>query len=264
MPAMRMLTGFVTAPSSTFTAATMASGDSLTISNTELNNPVYLINVWGDHQTAGNIRIRSPKLHDINQGIRLFNVASEVQPLMPWGMKQMMYPQDTLELMLTGSATSGDIETACLLLWYANLPGQNARLMRWSEIMNRIQNLFTVENTLALGTAGGYSGEEGITAEFDFGKANTDYALLGYQVSVECAAIGYRGSDLGGFRVGGPGNELYKKMTGNWFKDLSTMLDLPTIPVFNWSNKGSILIDGVQDENGADTTVTSLFAELRA
>jgi hypothetical protein len=264
MPAMRLLTGFVTAPSTTFTAATMASGDSLTVGNTDLNNPIYLLNIWGDHQTAGNIRLRSPKLHDINQGIRLFNVASEVQPLLPWGLKEQLYPQDTLELMITGSATSGDIETACLLVYYANLPGQDAQLVRWAEIMNRIAHIFTVENTLALGTAGGYSGEEGITAEFDFGKANTKYALLGYQVSAECAAIGYRGSDLGGFRVGGPGNEIYKKMTAGWFKDMSMVLDLPTIPVFNWSNKGSILIDGVQDENGTDTTVTSLFAELRS
>lgn len=263
MVAMRMLTGFVTAPSSTFTAATMASGDTLTISNTELNNPIYLLQVWGDHQTAGNIRIRSPKLHDINQGIRLFDVASEVQPLLPMGMRQSLYPQDTLELTITGSATSGDIETACLLLWYANLPGQNAQLFRWQEVMNRIVNIFTVENTLALTTSGGYSGEETITVEFDFGKANTSYALLGYHVSAECAAIGYRGSDLGGFRVGGPGNEIYKEMTGNWFKNLSIEYDLPTIPVFNWSNKNSILIDGVQDENGTDTTVTSIFAELR-
>lgn len=262
MGALRVLTGFTTAASSTFTALTMASGDSLTIGNTDLNNEIYLLNVWGDHQTAGNIRIRSPKLHDINRGIYLYNVASEVQPLLPWGVKQKLYPQDTLEVMQTGSGTSGDIETTCLLVYYAKLPGQDARLMRWSEIQNRIRNVFTVENTLALGTAGGYSGEEGITAEADFGKANTDYALLGYQVSVECAMVGWRGSDLGGFRVGGPGNEIYKKMTGNWFKDLSTIYDLPTIPIFNWSNKGSILIDGAQDENGTDTLVTSLFAEL--
>src|SRR5258708_15831174 len=202
MPAMRLLTGLVTASSTTFTAATMASGDSLTIGNTDLNNPIYLLNVWGDHQTAGYIRIRSPKLHDINQGIRLFDVASEVQPLFPWGLKETMFPQDTLELNITGSATSGDIETACMLIYYQNLPGHNAQLFRWSEIMNRIAHFFTVENTLALGTAGGYSGEERIIDEFDFGKANTNYALLGYQVSVECAAIGYRGSDLGGFRVG--------------------------------------------------------------
>lgn len=263
MPAMRLLTGFVTAPSTTFTAATMASGDSLTIGNTELNNPIYLLNVWGDHQTAGNIRIRSPKLHDINQGIRLFNVASEVAPLLPMGMKQLLYPQDTLELMITGSGTGGDIETACLLVYYANLPGQNAMLARWGEVANRIVNVFTVENTLALTTSGGYSGEETITSEFDFGKANVNYALIGYQVSAECAAIGWRGSDLGGFRVGGPGNDIQKKLTGEWFKNLSIEYDLPTIPIFNWSNKGSILIDGVQDENGTDTTVTSIFAELR-
>lgn len=263
MTALRMITGFVTAPSSTFTAVTLGSGDSLTISNADPNSPIYLINVWGDHQAAGNIRLRSPKLHDINQGIRLFDVASEVAPLLPLGLKQMLYPQDTLEWTITGSGTSGDIETSCMLIYYSKLQGQDARLVKWSDIVSRIINIFTVENTLALGTAGGYSGEELITAEFDYGKANVDYALIGYQVSVECAAIGYRSSDLGGFRVGGPGNELRKEMTGQWFKLLSEAYDLPMIPLFNWSNKGNILIDGVQDENGADTTVTSIFAELR-
>jgi len=34
------------------------------------------------------------------------------------------------------------------------------------------------------------------------------------------------------------------------------------IPVFNSANKAGILIDGAQDENGADVTVQSIFAEL--
>jgi hypothetical protein len=129
--------------------------------------------------------------------------------------------------------------------------------------MNRIVNVFTVENTLSLGTSGGYSGEEAINAEFDLGKANVDYALLGYTVSAECAMVGWRGADTGNFRVGGPGNEVYKNLTADWFVRLSHAYDLPTIPVFNWSNKSGVLVDGVQDENGTDTTVTSIFAELR-
>lgn len=260
--AMRVLTGFVTAPSTTFTALTMATGDSLTIGNAPLSSNVYLLNVWSDQQTAGNIRIRSPKLHDNAQGIRLYSVASEVQPLLPFGPKQMLIPQDTLTVEMTGSGTGGDIETGCLLVWYQDLPGQDARLRRWSEIANRIVNIFTEENSLSLGTSGGYSGETNINATFDYGKANVDYALLGYTVSAECAVVGWRGADTGNFRVGGPGNEIYKHLTADWFVRLSREYDLPTIPVFNWSNKQGVLVDGAQDENGTDTIVTSIFAEL--
>jgi hypothetical protein len=34
--------------------------------------------------------------------------------------------------------------------------------------------------------------------------------------------------------------------------------------VFNGSNKASVLVDAVQDENGADTTLTTYLARLRA
>src|SRR5439155_1845243 len=261
--ALQVITGFVTAPSTTFTAWTLASGDSLTVKNTEVSRNVYLLNLWTDQQTAGNLRIRSPKLHDMVQGIRVFSPASEVRPLLPWGVMQKLYPQDVLTVEQTGSGTSGDIETGCLLVFYEDLPVQSARLFTWEQIRSKIVNIFPVENTLSLGTAGGYSGEEAINSEFDLGKANTDYALLGYLVSAECAMVGWRGVDTGNMRVGGPGNELEKELTREWFITLSKMTGLPTIPVFNWSNKGGILIDGVQDENGTDTTVTSIFAELR-
>ena len=119
-----------------------------------------------------------------------------------------------------------------------------------------------VENTLALGTSGDYSGEEAINSEFDQLKANTDYALLGYNVSVICNAVRWRGSDLGNLGVGGPGNAVDKNMTTNWFVDLSKKTGIPLIPVFNSANKGAILVDGQQDEDGTDTVLTSIFAEL--
>ena len=79
--AFELIAGFVTAPSTTFTALTMATGSSLTVRNAPLGSEVRLLQCWSDQQTAGNIRIRSPKLHDNVQGIRLFSVASEVEPL---------------------------------------------------------------------------------------------------------------------------------------------------------------------------------------
>lgn len=260
--AMQVVSGFVTAPSSTFTALTLGSGDSLTVRNHPRGRG-WLLNAWADHQTAGNLRILSAQMHDNVQGLRLFSVASEVAPLLPLGLKIPLEPFDTIVASLTGSATGGDIETACLLMYYEDAHGFDARLLTWDQVKPRIVDVFTVENTLALGTAGGYSGEEAINSEFDQFKSNFDYALLGYQVSAECAMVGWRAPDTSNLRVGGPGNELRKELTGEWFKTLSQVYGIPAIPIFNANNKGGILIDGVQDENGTDTTVTSIFARLR-
>lgn len=262
MPALELITGFVTAPSTTFTAWTLASGNSLTIRNAPLETNIRLLSAWADQQTAGNLRIRSPRLHDNVQGIRLLAVASEVEPLLPMYGAQKLISQDTLTIEQTGSATAGDIETGAILVYYDQLPGIDARFLSPEDVNQRTVNLVGQENSLATGTTGGYSGEESIVAEFDNFKANTDYALLGYLVSAECASIRWRGTDTGNLGVGGPGNELRKQLTANWFVALSHAFGIPLIPVFNSANKNAILIDAAQDENGTDVIVTSIFAQL--
>jgi hypothetical protein len=259
---MEVITGFATAPSTTFTALTMASGNSATVRNARLDARIWLLSVWADNQTAGTFRIRSPKLHDNVQGLRFDVTASDVVPFYSMGYAQRLIPQDALILEITGSAVAGDIETAGLLLWYEDLPGTAARLTTYEDIVRRGMNVVTVENTLALGTAGGYSGEEAINAEFDLLKANTDYALVGYTVDAECAVVGWRGADFGNLRIGGPGNETLRHVTSDWFSRLSRSFGLPLIPVFNSANRAGLLIDGAQDENGTDTTLTSILVEL--
>lgn len=267
--ALQLLTGFVTAPDTTQTALTMASGDSLTVRNAAPDSPVRLLTTWADKQVRGILRVRSPKLHDNVQGIRLADIASEVQPLLPMGHQQRLYPQDALTVDLSGSATAGDIETACLLVYYPDLPGQSARFISPADLKAKMKNIVSVENSLATGTAGGYSGEEALNADFDLLKANTDYALIGYlcspvagQTVGECAAVGWRGADTGNLRVGGPGTDTDRWLTNRWFVFLSEQFGLPLIPVFNSANKAGILVDAAQDENGIDVIVTSIFAEL--
>ena len=262
MGALQIISGFVTAPSTTATALTLAAGDSLQIKNAPKNG--ILLTAWGDWQTAGMLRIRSPRMHDNVQGLRLEGVASEVYPLFWPPASQVLVPQDTLIVEMTGSATGGDIESSSLLVYYPDLPGSNGRFLTYAQYMARaVWNPVGVENTLALGTAGGYSGEEAINAEFDLLKANTDYALVGYNVTAECCSVGWRGPDTGNLRVGGPGHELDKRVTNNWFVELARVTGWPLIPVFNSANKGATLVDGVQDENGTDTTVTSILMQLR-
>jgi len=269
-PALELLTGFVTAPSAVNTALTMASGNSLVIRNAAPDSPVRLLTAWTDNQLRGVFRIRSPKLHDNVQGIRLATNANIVHPLLPPTMTQRLYPQDALTVDLTGSGVGGDIETACLLVYYPDLPGQSGRFATADQIKQRLVNLVAVENSLALSTGGGYSGEEALNADFDLLKANTDYALLGYlvapvvgQTDGGCACVRWRGADTGNLGVGGPGSDTEKWLTHRWFVWLSEWTGLPCIPIFNSANRAGILLDGAQDENGLDVIVTSILAELK-
>lgn len=263
MPACELLTGFVTAPGATITALTMASGNTLQVRSGGQGGNARILQAWTDVQTAGVFRVRSPRLHDNVQGIRYATVASDTAELLPPGGGQLLYEQDTLTAELSGSAVVGDIETACLLVYYENLPGATARLETHDAILPRIVNYVTIENTLALGIAGGYSGEEALNAEFSLLKADTDYALLGYVVSAECAAVRYRGVDTGNLGIGGPGNVKRRDATSEWFIRLGRQSGLPTIPILNSQNVGGTLIDGAQDENGTDVTVNTILAELR-
>lgn len=262
MPAIELLVGFATAPSGTATALTMATGNSLTIRNTAIDALILLAQAWVDSQGAGMLRIRSPQLHDNVQGTRLRHVVSEVYPLLPDMHQEKLRTQDTLTVELTGSSTPADIETAALLVYYDELPGINARLITPDELQERMLHVLTVENTITTGAAGGYSGEEALNAEFDLLKANTDYAIAGYLVSVECAAVRWRGVDTGNLGVGGPGHEADKGLTRNWFVDLSNKLGRPAIPVFNSANVQGILVDAAQDENATAVVLTTILVEL--
>lgn len=260
--AVELITGYVTAAGTTLTDLTMAAQNSLTIRNTAIDANIRLLQAWVDSQGSGILRIKSPQFHDNVQGLRLGHLASDVEPLLPGGISQELKTQDTLSVQLSGSATAGDIDTACLLISYDDLPGIAGNFIGAAALRERLVDLVTVENTLALGTSGGYSGEEAIDAEYDLLHANTDYAILGYIVSVECACIRYRGSDFSPLGLGGPGNETAPLMTANWFVTMSETHDEELIPVFNSANKGSVLLDGAQDENGTDVVVQTILGEL--
>ena len=261
--AMELLAGQATAPGAGFVALTMNAGNSLTIRNAAPESRVMLLQAWADVQAAGTLRIRSPLLHDNVQGIRLDTVISEPKPLLPEGAPQMLHAQDTLVAEISGSAVAGDIEGAAMLVYYDDVAGADANFATYEEIAPRIANIVTVENTLATGVAGGYSGEEALNAEFNLLKGNTNYALLGYLVDTECLAVRWRGIDTSNIGIGGPGDETARDVTRNWFVQLSRAYGVAAIPIFNSANIAGTFVDAHQDENGADVTVTSILAQLR-
>lgn len=259
---LEVIGGQVTAPSTTFTAWTLGAGMSLQVKASPVNAAIKLMQVWCDNQTAGNLRIKSPRMHDNVQGLRFHTGASDVAPLLPWGIGQKLYSQDVLTAEQTGSATAGDVEGGALLVGYDDVQGVNGRFIKYEDVLKHGVHALTNENTLALGTAGGLSGEEAINAEIDLLKANTDYAVLGATFSAECLLVGLRGPDTGNVRVGLPGNETLRHVTADWFARLSRAFNEPWIPVINSANKASTFLDGMQDENGTDVLVTLQLVEL--
>lgn len=258
--AMEIITGKATNPAS-YTALTMATGDSATVRNFPNPDSAFFLQAWGLGATAGNFRVRSPRMHDNVQGIKGSFAAATPVPMFCNQMSETLYPQDNLTIEIIDAGTETDM--ASMLMYYQDLPGTQARLYRWSELQSRVVHLMGTEVDITTGgTAGDYGGATAINATFDQFKANTDYAILGYVTNTAMLSVGVRSADFGNLRVGGPGTN-NKIDTRNWFTNLSEKTGLAAIPVFNAANKSNTLVDVVHNATGTAVTVTFLCAQLR-
>ena len=267
--ALEIITGQVTAPGGTITALTMSPGNSSTVRNAALNSYAALLQFWGRNNAAGVLRIRSPKLHDNVQGIRVRIPATDPNPLMTYYHNQRLVPQDTLTLELSGSAVGGQIEQAAFLIYYTDLPGAASHLIGVPELLSRTNNVWTTEIPITPGVAGFYSGQVAINSAFDNFKANTEYALVGYHVDAQCTAVRFTGPDFANLGLGGPGlmnattaGESGRFLTARWFISLTELLGIPLIPVFNAANKFGTLVDIMQNQAGATVNVTAILHEI--
>lgn len=262
MAAIEVINGSVTAPSTSETALTMFGADSLTVRAFPDDKNAYVISMWSKVQGAGVIKLLSPRMHDNVQNIRLNRLAGKCTPLLPTGFQQLVYSQDVLRCLMTGSGTAGDVELASILLYYDDLPGAEARLAMWEDIKDRIKNWIAVPCSHTAASSTDYTGSVAINSTYDLMKANTDYALIGYSTSAICGGIFWRGVDTANLRIGGPASIVDVQYTQTYFKDLAMNLKKPCIPIFNSANKNGIFVDITQDENAGAVVSYSIFAEL--
>lgn len=261
-PALDTITSQGTAIGASLAATTIASGDSFQIKNAPLTSDAFLLNLWAFNTVAGMVRLRSPKLHDNVDAIRSRVLANLVEPLLPLGTLQKLWPQDTEIVELAGSAVGGAIESVCQLVYYADLPGQAGRFISPDQLKQRQKNLLAVRIAITYPTIVGYGGARAINADVDLLKANTDYAVLGMTTSVRAAAICLRGPDTGNLRVSVPGETSSIRLGAQWFVRLAKDYGMPLIPVINSANKGGTLIDAVSNDSGGTGQVTIWLSEL--
>jgi len=253
----------VTAPGASGANATAAEGDSLTIKYGR--NP-RILNVWADSQAAGWIQINYPTAHDTTRPFRAPVMAGEPTARMVMGLPMPITPQETMTITMAGSATTGDVESGCMLIAYDEMPGSNQNLMSWTDVVRQMEKLTTVFLTLtpAASSGGQWSGSEAINAETDLLIANRDYAVLGIEMQSECTAVSIKGPDTAGQRIAVPGSTEFADQSANWFALLSRAFgNMRTIPVINSANKNNTLIECVQDENLGTVTVAIMLALLK-
>jgi len=251
-----------TAINTTIAALAAVTGDTLTVPQFNDAKKAWILQVWADVQVAGTLRIRSTKGHDNVNGLRCDTTISDLTPMLPWGFPIRIFGGDTLAVELAGSTVAGDEEFVCMLCAYEELTGQSGKLYTADDVAKRMKFMITVENGITTPTTGIYGGSEAINAEIDQFQSDMEYAILGFKTDTECAAVGYRAPAWANTRVGGPGIETEPWMTSDWFARMSRNYGIPAIPAFIGSDKASVLVDVLTDENGADPTVTTYLAAM--
>jgi len=243
--ALEVVSGFFTNPGAAFSVLTASTGTSFTVRGTDATKPAWLLGSWAFNATAGELRIRSTKLHDFQQGIRNRITAALTAPLFPGhtnaSFAQRLYSQDALTVEITGGAA--EMDTASLLIAYDDLQGIAGRFIDQATLKKLGLNAVTVEVTVTAVVTGNFGGAVAINSTNDNLIANTDYAILGAMTDTRGNSIGITGVDFGNFRVGVPAEPTIRDETQNWFEQLSVAFNAPYIPVFNSANKAATTVD---------------------
>lgn len=258
--AIEIIGGRATNPGATVTALTANTGSSFTVRSFPQTAKAYLQEMWSHSASPGIFRIRSPRMHDNAQGLRLQVGDTAPRLLLPGPAQQAVYSSDTLTVEATGGGAETD--SFYYAVYYEDLPGVAARLAMWPEIASRIVDVAGIEvDTTTSATAGDWSGGTAINASFDTFKADTDYAVLGYTTNVAVGAIAVSGSDTGNLKIGGPG-PLDAIETRGFFVDQSVSGGTPWIPIINSNNRGSTFLFVSDPAVSASVHVTLFLAQL--
>lgn len=270
--AIETVLGIVTSTAATGAQAmTAASGQSFTVRATNGTTTAYLGAVWGNiiagddtHGSGGgaSIRIRSPRLHDDVVGIQTAVTSANTNPTILGDFLQTLYSQDTLTFeYYFGTAAGGtNVDTACMQIYYDDLPGVAGNYQTWAQVQPQIQSYMGVMVVPeSSGTAGQWGAGVALNSFQDVFKANGLYACLGYITPTVVTAWSIQGSDVGNLQVGGPGS-IDPYITRRWFCLLEKETGKASIPVINSQNKASTNVFVANSATSTFYPMTLLFA----
>src|SRR5579864_7344547 len=221
--AIEAVAGFATNPGATLTTLTPSTNTSFTVRGTDTTKNVWLATAWAFNATAGELSIKSPRMHDNVQGIRNRVTAALTAPLFntPFNpmAKQRLFAQDNLTVQISGGGA--ELDCGAIIVYYEDLAGVAGRFVDYPTIQKSGINIVTAEVTVTAVATGNFGGAVAINSTFDTLKANTDYAILGGMTDTRGTAVGITGVDLGNLRLGFPAEPSLRDTTNNWFVGLA-------------------------------------------
>lgn len=264
--AMEVVAGFATNPGATLTTLTPSTNTSFTIRGTDTSKNTWFASAWAFNATAGELVIKSPRLHDNVQGIRNRVTAAFTTPLVStpyqYAFKQRLFAQDNLTVQISGGGA--ELDTAAMVVLYEDLAGVAGRFIDIPTLTKSGVNYVTAEVTITAVATGNFGGAVAINSTFDTLKANTDYAILGGMTDTRGCVVGITGVDVGNLRVGFPAEPTLRDVTNDWFVNLSAAVGLPYIPVINSANKSATTVDVQTTGTGGTYIVNLLLVEMAA
>lgn len=243
-----------------FTAATVASGDSLSVRNAAAGSDIRLLQMLWNGVDTDAVRVRSPLLHDVAEGIQFYPPTGPSAGLLPLDLPQKLEPQDTLIAEAINTQTNTTLVFP-LVVYYQDLPGSQARLHSLAEIKPLITYIKAIQVTFGSGGAAGAWLDAAFTLTENLLHANTDYAILGAVVDDPLACIAFKGIDTGNLRIGMPGiND--QNIGSRYFLMLSERTGLSCIPVFNSANAGALFVSGYDIASPTGTNANIIVGQL--
>lgn len=243
----------------TFTALAAVTGDTLTVRTLAGQQEALLLDFGCKHATAGQVRVRSPYLHDDVNALLFRSLAADPAGFLGHEVLQRLRGQDTLIVESTGGASAEQV-SYWQQVYYKELNGGPSYYITAAQLDAQAKE--EVTNTVAVtGGASAVWGSTLLSAGTGILKANQMYAVIGYVLDVACTAWGLYGPDTGNFRAGGPGITT-RQFTRTYFYDMSVRSGLPCIPVFNAQNAGGTNVQVVDSAGATAVNVVLYLARL--
>lgn len=219
----------------------------------------YLESIWAAGADTDFIRVRSGRMHDSSQGIRLRAGATAGVDLLPFGNGQKLFSNDnlTVEIDVTAAATGG----IALTYGFDDLNGGNQSIATWSDVQSRIVEIMGQEVDVTSGAIGTWGAAVALDADEDNWKAGFQYALLGYTCQTACLALAVNGANTSGQDIGFPGSTdaFY---TQDRFIRMAEKTGRQCIPIIDGNNKGSTTLKSVDVAGATVSNVTLILARL--
>lgn len=258
---LKTVTGFFTAGGAGTNIVTVSPGAVGNYTVDAFNSgKCYLESVWVSGATTDFVRVRSGRLHDPNQGIRLQAGSIKQANLLPWPSNQQLISTDnlTVEIDATGAGSGG----IALTYGFDEFTGANQGLANWADVSSRIVNIMGQEvDVAASATIGSVGAGVALNAFADNWKVDSSYALLGFTCSTAVLALLLNGPNTGGQDIGFPGDTDTRE-TRDYFVRMANMTGRPCIPIIEGGNKGSTVLKAVDSAAGTAPKVSLILAQL--